>query len=98
MSMELYIRHDNTYLGDKTGVGHRRVQYVIDINWKKLEEALISRSADGVRGVISVCPCIGAVGEASIGKMVYDAFVGIFLGPHEDQMLKGMRASGVIEY
>lgn len=66
-------------------MGECWVEDVIDVDREDLEEALFACGGDGVGGVIGVCPGVGAVGEAAVCELVYDAFVGVFLGAHEHQ-------------
>lgn len=58
---------------------------MIDIYGKDLQKSGLSGGGDSVCRVVRVSPCIGAVGEAAVRKVVYYAFVRVLLGAHEDQ-------------
>jgi hypothetical protein len=58
---------------------------MIDIDGKDLQEPRLSSGGDCVGSVVRVGPCIGAIGETTVRKMVYDAFVRVLLRAHEDQ-------------
>ena len=66
---------------------------MVDIDGKDLQEPRLSSGGDGIGSVVRVGPCIGPVGEPTVCKVVYDAFVGVLLRAHEDQTWEAL-ASG----
>ena len=72
-----------THFCNVTSLGKGRVKDVIDIDWKQLQKALFSSRRHGVCSMISVRPSVRAVGEATVGEMVYDTLVRVLLGTHE---------------
>jgi hypothetical protein len=58
---------------------------MIDIDRKDLQESRLSSGGDCIGSVVRVGPCIGAIGETTVRKVVYDAFVGVLLRAHEHQ-------------
>jgi hypothetical protein len=66
---------------------------MIDIDRKYLQESSLSSSGDCVSRVVRVGPRIGAIGEATVSKVVYDALVGVLLRAHKDQTVEAL-ASG----
>lgn len=64
---------------------HGRVKNVVDIDWQQLKEPLFSGGRNSVGSVIVVGPSVRPVREASVSKMIDNAFVWIFLRPHEYQ-------------
>lgn len=70
-------------LSDEAGLCKRGVEDVIDIDRKKLQEALFAGSGHGVCSVIGIRPCVCAIGEAAVRKMIYNALVWVFLRTHE---------------
>lgn len=66
---------------------------MVDIDRKDLQEPRLSSSGDCIGSVVRVGPCIGAIGETTVRKVVYDAFVGVLLRAHKDQTW-GTAASG----
>ena len=58
---------------------------MIDVDGKDLQESSLSSSGDRVSSVVCVSPRVGTVGEATVGKVVYDALVRVFLRAHENQ-------------
>jgi hypothetical protein len=58
---------------------------MIDIDGKDLQESRLSSGGDSVGSVVCVGPCIGAIRETTVRKVVYDAFVRVLLRAHEDQ-------------
>jgi len=61
---------------------------VIDIDGKDLQESRLSSGGDCIGSVVRVGPCIGAIGETTVRKVVYDAFVWVLLRAHENQTLR----------
>lgn len=72
-----------THLRDETSLGDSRVQYMVDIDGQNLQEASFTGGGDGIGRMVGISPCVGAVGEAAVGEMVDDAFVGVLLGAHK---------------
>jgi len=70
---------------------------MIDIDRKDLQESRLSSGGDCIGSVVRVGPCIGAIGETTVRKVVYYAFVGVLLRAHEDQMFQGVRTTTIIE-
>jgi hypothetical protein len=58
---------------------------MIDIDRKDLQESRLSSGGDCVGSVVRVGPCIGAIGETTVRKVVYDALERVLLRTHEDQ-------------
>ncbi len=58
---------------------------MIDIDGKDLQESRLSSGGDCIGSVVRVGPCIGAIGETTVRKVVYDAFVWVLLRAHENQ-------------
>lgn len=72
-------------LGDEAGLCKRGVEDMIHIDRKKLQEALFAGSGHGVCSVIGIRPCVRAIGEAAVRKMIYNALVWVFLRTHEHE-------------
>ena len=53
------------------------IQDVVHVDWQQLQKAWSSACLDGVSGMIGVCPRIGALGEAAIGKRIKQTLVRI---------------------
>ena len=45
----------------------------------------LSSGGDCIGSMVRVGPCIGTIGETTVRKVIYDAFVGVLLRAHEDQ-------------
>ena len=58
---------------------------MIDIYRKDLQESRLSSGGDCIGSVIRVGPGIGTIGETTVCKVVYDAFVRVLLRAHEDK-------------
>ncbi len=58
---------------------------MIDIDGKDLQEPRFSSGGDCVGSVVRGGPCIGAIRETTVHKVVYDPFVGVLLRAYEDQ-------------
>jgi hypothetical protein len=52
---------------------------MVHINGKDLQESRLASGGDCVSSVIRVGPRIGAIGETTVRKVVYDALVGVLL-------------------
>ena len=64
-------------LSSKSSLRDGRIEDMIDVNGKNLQESNLSSSGDCVGSVVRVGPSIGTVGEATVSKVVYDALVRI---------------------
>lgn len=56
---------------------------MVDIYRQNLQEASFTGGRDGIRRMVCVGPCIGAVRKSTVGEMVDDALVWVFFGSHE---------------
>lgn len=72
-------------LGSKPSLRDGRIEDMIDINGKDLQESSLSSSGDCVGSVVRVGPRVGTVGETTISKVVYNALVRILFRAHKDQ-------------
>ena len=45
---------------------------MVHVDWQQFEESIRASVGHGVAGVVSLCPGIGARGEAAVGKLVQD--------------------------
>jgi hypothetical protein len=76
---------DQSYFSDKPRVCDGRVEDVVDINRKKLQEALVSSRSYRVCGVIGCSPCISTTSKPAICKVIDNPLVRVFLRSHEYQ-------------
>ena len=77
-------------LSSKPSLRDGRIEDMIDIDGKDLQESRLSSGGDCVGSVVGVGPCIGAIREAAVRKVIYDALVRVLLRAHEDQTWRRM--------
>ena len=77
-------------LSSKSSLRDGRIEDMIDIDGKDLQESRLSSGGDCVGSVVGVGPCIGAIREAAVRKVIYDALVRVLLRAHEDQTWRRM--------
>jgi hypothetical protein len=86
-SRSLYTleREVSADLGSKPSVRDGRIEDMIDINGKDLQESCLSSGGYCVGSVVRVGPRVGTVGETTISKVVYNALVRVLFRAHKDQ-------------
>jgi len=83
-------------LGDIAVGAEERVDNVVEQGWGNVDETVRPGGLDRVGGVVIGGPSVGAVGEATIGGKVEDAFVRVGGGAEEDEMLQGVWKTRVV--
>ena len=74
----------------------RRVEHVVEVDRQQVEQALLARGRDGVRGVVDVGPRVRALREAAVRDLVEDPLERVLLAAEEDEVLESVRQPVVL--